>query len=177
MTLPTFIKDQREHHERHADGDGGVRNVERGPVILVIVNIDEVDNHPDSQPIRQVADSAPKDQAQPERAKRMVVRSVMSIVQNEPDGQERDADEERVANPCGLGGQEAECRTRVHDMDDREEIRDEGDAVAEGYRSLDQQLGDLIENDNDERNSVETQPYTLSPISSRTLAQRAQTSG
>src|SRR5574337_1350243 len=94
----------------------------------------------------------------------MIVNSAMSIVQNEPDSQERDTDEERVANPCGLGGQKAECRAGVHDMDDREELGDEGDAVAKGHRSLDQQLGDLIEDDNGERNSVETQHYTLALI-------------
>ncbi len=48
MTSSTFFKDHCEHHERHADGDTGVRDVECGPVVLVVVNIDEVDDHADS---------------------------------------------------------------------------------------------------------------------------------
>ncbi len=156
MTPSTFIKDHGEHHERYADGDAGVGDVERGPVVLVVVDINKVDDHADSQPIQQVADSAPQDQAQAQRGKRMVVKPTMSIVQDEPDSQEGDTDEERVSNPCGLGGQEAECRAGIKDMDDREKIGDEGDAVAERHRSLDPQFGDLIEDDHGNRNSVET---------------------
>src|SRR5574337_483962 len=140
MTPPTFIKDHREHHQRYADGNAGVRDVECGPVVLVVMDIDEVDDHADSQPIHQIADSTPKDQAQSKRCQYMIVSSAMSIVQNEPDGQERDTDEERVANTRGLGGQEAEGRAGVQDIDDCKEIGDHRNAMAERYRSLDPQL-------------------------------------
>ncbi len=87
----------------------------------------------------------------------MIVSSAMSIVQNEPDSQEGDTDEEGVAKRSSLSSQKAECRTGIQDVDDCEEIGDDGDAVAKGHCGLDPQLRDLIENDHGERNRVETQ--------------------
>ena len=64
----------------------------------------------------------------------------MSIVKDEPDGQDGDADEERIAKRRGSGGQEPERRAWIEDVDDGKEIWDDRDAVAERNRGLDEQL-------------------------------------
>ena len=39
-----FLEQQVDHQKPHADGDRGIRHVERGPVVAPPVNVDEIDH-------------------------------------------------------------------------------------------------------------------------------------
>ncbi len=86
----------------------------------------------------------------------MAFQPPMSIVEDEPDGQQGDADEERIAKRLGSRGQKAESRAWIQDVDNCEEIWDEGGTVAEGNRRLNEQLGGLIQYDDGQSDSIET---------------------
>ena len=86
----------------------------------------------------------------------MTLQFPMTVVDDEPDRQEGDADKERIAKRCGSRSQEAEGCAGIEDVDDRKEVGDDGDAVAQGDRGLNKQLGCLIEQDDDQGDGIET---------------------
>ena len=85
----------------------------------------------------------------------MTLQFPMTVEDDEPDRQEGDADKEWIAKGCGSRRQEAEGRAGIEDVNDREEVGDDGDAVAQGDRGLNKQLRCLIEQDDDQGDGIE----------------------
>src|SRR5574342_325383 len=60
------VEQHIQEHQADPHGDGGVCDVEDGPVILVNVDIQEVHHHAVAQTVQQVACGAAQDQGQGE---------------------------------------------------------------------------------------------------------------
>jgi hypothetical protein len=48
-------KENVESHECHADGDGGIRNIERRPMIRGKMNVEKIDHFPESKTIQEIS--------------------------------------------------------------------------------------------------------------------------
>src|SRR6185503_8762421 len=56
------LADETEREQDHADGDGGVGDVEGGPVPAVPVHVHEVHHRAEARPVDQVAHGAAEDE-------------------------------------------------------------------------------------------------------------------
>src|ERR1700674_4722037 len=71
--------DHVENHDHHADGDRGVRDVERPEVICTPVDVDEVHHRSLRDPIEQIARGAADDQREADARRKLVMAQIGQI--------------------------------------------------------------------------------------------------
>src|SRR6202521_5858974 len=79
-----------ENHDHHADGDRGVRDVERPEVIRPPVDVDEVHHRSRRDPIEQVACGAADDQREPDARRELVMAEVRQVHADRNERRRRD---------------------------------------------------------------------------------------
>ena len=125
--------------EGDGDDDGGVGDVEGGPVVLAEVEIEEVDDVAETDAVRDVAEDAGEDQRGGETGE-FVGRLAEEQDKHDDghDGSENDVEVEPSFH-------QAEGGAGVGDVDEVEETGDDGDFVVEGDEFEGRPLGQLVE--------------------------------
>src|SRR3989441_6639911 len=102
-----------ENHDRHADGNRRVGDVERPEMIQVPVHIDEVDHRSGGNPVEQVARSAADDEREADARDQLVMREAGGIHAHPDQRGRRDhRDHDRLERELGVV-EDAERRAEV----------------------------------------------------------------
>jgi len=136
---------QQEQGDAH--GDGGIGDVEGGPVPVAVVDIQEVDDVAVEDAVDQVAQRAAQHQ-RPSHGLPMLAGVELA----QPDGDEgagdHRQDDEEPALPAPGSREEAEGRALVAQIGELEEGR-QFNRLMQLHRGVDHPLGDLIDDDDE----------------------------
>ncbi|VTR68165.1 hypothetical protein DESC_70005 [Desulfosarcina cetonica] len=127
-----LAQDHMGNENRDPDGDGAVRHVEGRPVMGSHVEIEKIDHLPETQAIDEVAHGTAENHGQGRGQKRARFGRQAIEINDHPHGKGRHADEQQVPQVRVAGGHEAEGASRVVDMGQVEESRDDLDALVKG---------------------------------------------
>ena len=89
-----------DEQEAGSDADGGVGDVEVGPVIVDDVDLEEVDDVGEAHAVVEVAERAAEDEREREADERELAAELPEQNEHDDDGEDREGDEQ-IAHGCG----------------------------------------------------------------------------
>ncbi len=143
-----------EHDEDAAADDGGVGDVEVGPVVAPVVPADEdfeeVGDDAEADAVPDIAERAAEDEGERDGGGAEAAAYSDDHGEDDDDGEDGEGNQQ-PARAVGSGGigEEAECCSGIEDMRDVEIVRDDGDRIAVGDVVLDPDFGPAIEGDDE----------------------------
>ena len=140
---------------------------------IVIVQQDEIDDLPQAQAVYHVADRSPQDQGQTHQGKLLFIAGQFQEIKDTAEGHNRDQQEETDPVNRALSGQDPEGGSRVAQVGEGGEIRDDLDGVIQGHQLVHEDLGDLVE-DKDDPAYDQSQPvFRVHAFLSEAMTRRA----
>lgn len=174
-----------EDQEDAADDDGGVGDIEVGPVVVNDVNLEEVGDHAEAEAVPDIADGAAEDQRQGHHGG----GEAAAIADDDEDDDRCGNQREDGQNPVRERGarrvsKHGEGRAGIEHVSDAEDAADDDDRVAFGDVADDPELGEAVEEEDEGGEGEEKWTAILhfasspeKPIWVRASAQRPQTLG
>ena len=143
--MPKHVEDKKPHS--HANR--AISEVKSRPVISVPMDINEINYVAKPEAIKEVPDCTAEDKAKTGLYKEGRSRELMLIEEDESDGAHRDEEKEYLLPPGRDRGEQAENPSRVLNMREIEDVRDENKGRVIGEFRAHSVLRELVEEKDD----------------------------
>lgn len=139
-----------EDEEDAADDDGGVGDIEVGPVVVDDMDLEEVGDHAEAEAVPDIPDGAAEDESEGDHGGCQTAAKADDDEDDDRRGNQREDGEDPMREGrTRRVSEHREGRARIEHVGDAEDMADDDDCTSFGNVADDPELGESVEEEDD----------------------------